>query len=512
MGNEQLWNRLLTTIQSRINRQNFDVWFAQLKLLEVGSAEVYLEVPSSHFQEWIRDNYEGLILSELERLSGQRFNLVFLQAGSPAAQQFLQRQELPTGQPSNGSAQHAPHMAGPSDHGHSPSMGVLNGASNGVSNGVHGNVASNGVEDTRPGLMHAGGDGNPRPDAASQPPVSTFSLNPDKTFATFVVGSSNQFAHAAAMAVADNPAKTYNPLFLFGQVGLGKTHLLNAIGNKILQDNPRARVIYLSSEQFVNELINSIGEQRMNEFRNKYRDNCDALLVDDIQFLAGKVRTQEEFFYTFNALHSSGKQIVVTSDKFPKEIQGLEERLRNRFEWGLIADIQPPDLETKVAILKRKASRDGIVIPDDVAMYIASNSKSNIRELEGILIRLTAAASFYRKPVDLAFTQTTLRDLLETAQKSVNIESIQDAVCRHFDIKLADLKGQRKNKQLVWPRQLAMYLCRKHTSSSFPEIGQKFGSRDHTTVIYAVKKVEEALSKDEEAILQVRSIEKSLGL
>ena len=487
MGNEQLWNRLLTAIQGRINRQNFDVWFSQLKLLEVGSSEVHLQVPSSHFQEWIRDNYEGLILSELERLSGQRYSLVF---SVPGANPSPVRDAAPNTSDSTGVTASR------------STDGSLEGAP-GAAPGTSTAPSPGGDTKALAGRTETG---------PSQAPVSTFSLNPDKSFATFVVGSSNQFAHAAAMAVADNPARTYNPLFLFGQVGLGKTHLLNAIGNKILQDNPRARVIYLSSEQFVNELINSIGEQRMNEFRNKYRDNCDALLVDDIQFLAGKVRTQEEFFYTFNALHSSGKQIVMTSDKFPKEIQGLEERLRNRFEWGLIADIQPPDLETKVAILKKKASRDGIVLADDVAMYIASNSKSNIRELEGILIRLTASASFYRKPVDLAFTQAALRDLLVTAQPAVTIEAIQEAVCRHFDLKLAELKGQRKNKQLVWPRQLAMYLCRRHTAGSFPEIGQKFGSRDHTTVIYAVKKIEEAIARDEEAASQVRSIEKTLGL
>lgn len=489
MGNEQLWNRLLTAIQGRINRQNFDVWFSQLKLLEVGSSEVHLQAPSSHFQEWIRDNYEGLILSELERLSGQRYSLVFSVPGANPSTLRDGPASTPAGTQS------------PNTHGLSPT--ASSGLPSSIQSGTTGSSAPSGDVRTEGTRSEAG---------PSQAPVSTFSLNPDKSFATFVVGSSNQFAHAAAMAVADNPARTYNPLFLFGQVGLGKTHLLNAIGNKMLQDNPRARVIYLSSEQFVNELINSLGEQRMNEFRNKYRDNCDALLVDDIQFLAGKVRTQEEFFYTFNALHSSGKQIVVTSDKFPKEIQGLEERLRNRFEWGLIADIQPPDLETKVAILKKKASRDGIVLADDVAMYIASNSKSNIRELEGILIRLTASASFYRKPVDLAFTQAALRDLLVTTQPTVTIESIQEAVCRHFDLKLAELKGQRKNKQLVWPRQVAMYLCRRHTTGSFPEIGQKFGSRDHTTVIYAVKKIEEAIAKDEEAASQVRSIEKTLGL
>lgn len=468
MAYENLWQQLLSAIQGRISRQNFEVWFSQIKMLEVQGQTLHLEVPGSYYRDWIHDNYQELILGELERLTDTRFQLQFHAPG-----EFRLHSEGGT---------RAASARGVADRSLLDSSGPVTAPA--VSGGAYGSAS-----------------------VAS----STFSLNPDQTFETFVVGSSNQFAHAGAMAVAEKPARTYNPLFLFGMVGLGKTHLLNAIGNRILRDNPSARIVYLSSEQFVNELINSIRDERMNEFRNKYRDNCDALLVDDIQFLAGKIRTQEEFFYTFNALHTSGKQIVVTSDKFPREIQGMEERLRNRFEWGLIADIQPPDLETKAAILKKKAAREHTILPDDVAMFIATHTNSNIRELEGILIRLNAAASVYQKPIDLQFTQFALRDVLKSAKPALTIDGILETVSKFYDTRVNDMKSQKKHKQLVWPRQVAMYLCRRHTSGSFPEIGQKFGGRDHTTVIHAVKKIEESLSRDPEVSTQIKELERLLG-
>lgn len=540
MGNDNLWNRLLNAIQGRINRQNFDVWFSKIRLLEVGQDELCLEVPSRHFQDWILDNYEGLIVSELERLSGQRFRLRFFTPTEAPATSRTDGVDSGVGRESaEGYAGAIVDGAGANSQRFGASNGVSSSPSGSSSAAAFGSpstaafsspsTAAFGSSSTiafgSMGLTEEFRAGDPRARETGASSVvdgispvessssqSTFALNPAQVFASYVVGSSNQFAHAGALAVANNPAKTYNPLFLFGTVGLGKTHLLNAIGNKILADNPNARVLYLSCEQFVNEMINSLQEHRMNEFRNKFRDTCDALLVDDIQFLAGKVRTQEEFFYTFNALHSSGKQIVVTSDKFPRDIPGLEERLRNRFEWGLIADIQPPDLETKVAILKKKAIREDLHIPDDVAMYIAQNSKSNIRELEGILVRLTAASSFYQRQIDLPFAQLTLKDILEGARPSLTVETIQEQVGRYFEIDLKDLKGKRKNKQLVWPRQIAMYLCRKHTSSSFPELGQKFGGKDHTTIIHAVNKIEEAIAQDPEVAQEVKLVEKSLGL
>lgn len=436
------WLTALSSIQSRISRQNFDIWFSQIQLQRLGDAEVHLQVPNRYFQDWIVDNYQELILQELERATGQPHRIVFHHPNNTQAPP--------------------------------PTPEVISAAS-------------------------------------EEAPVHR-TLNAEQTFANFVVGSSNQFAHAASVAVADNPARTYNPLFIFGGVGLGKTHLLNAIGNQIQASNPGARIAYVSSEEFVNELITSIRFERMNEFRNKYRNNCDALLVDDIQFLAGKIRTQEEFFYTFNALHGSSRQIVVTSDKFPKDIPGLEERLRNRFEWGLIADIQPPDNETKVAILKKKSANQGVELPDDVCHYIASHGNSSVRELEGILVRLTASAQFYRRRIDLDFTRQVLEHILDNARPALTIQAIQEAVVKFYNLKLADLKSQRKHKQLVWPRQVAMYLCRVHTERSFPEIGQSFGGRDHTTVIHSVKKIEKLKEKDPDVRDVLRSIEKTMGI
>jgi len=322
-------------------------------------------------------------------------------------------------------------------------------------------------------------------------------LNRTYTFEAFVVGSCNQFAHAAALAVANLPAKNYNPLFIYGGVGLGKTHLLNAIGNHIVQNDITANVCYISSEKFTNELINSLRYEKMTDFRNKYR-NKDVLLVDDIQFLGGKERTQEEFFHTFNALYDSHKQIVITSDKLPKEIPGLEERLRSRISWGLIADIQPPDMETKVAILCKKAEMYNIALGNDVGLFLASRLGSNIRELEGALTRLRAFASLTGSDITIAMAKETLEDILTDRQKAISIDEIQKMVANHFNIKVSDLKSSRKLKIYALPRQICMYLCRTLTKSSFPEIGTKFGGKDHSTVIHAFRHIEKKISEDRE--------------
>jgi len=322
-------------------------------------------------------------------------------------------------------------------------------------------------------------------------------LNRTYTFEAFVVGSCNQFAHAAALAVANLPAKNYNPLFIYGGVGLGKTHLLNAIGNHIVQNDITANVCYISSEKFTNELINSLRYEKMTDFRNKYR-NKDVLLVDDIQFLGGKERTQEEFFHTFNALYDSHKQIVITSDKLPKEIPGLEERLRSRISWGLIADIQPPDMETKVAILCKKAEMYNIALGNDVGLFLASRLGSNIRELEGALTRLRAFASLTGSDITIAMAKETLEDILTDRQKAISIDEIQKTVANHFNIKVSDLKSSRKLKIYALPRQICMYLCRTLTKSSFPEIGTKFGGKDHSTVIHAFRHIEKKISEDRE--------------
>ena len=332
---------------------------------------------------------------------------------------------------------------------------------------------------------------------AAKPLHKEDGLNPNYTFEAFVVGSSNQFAHAAALAVANLPAKNYNPLFIYGGVGLGKTHLLNAIGNRISQNEPLANVCYTSSEKFTNELINCLRYEKMTDFRNKYR-NKDALLLDDIQFLGGKERTQEEFFHTFNSLYESHKQIVITSDKLPKDIPGLEERLRSRISWGLIADIQPPDIETKVAILCKKADLFSISLSNEVGLFLASNLGTNVRELEGALTRLRAYSSLTGTEITIAMAKETLKDILSDRQKLISIENIQKTVASFFNISVSDLRSSKKLRIYAHPRQIAMYLCRTMTNSSFPEIGEKFGGKDHSTVIHAYRQIEKKLNDDRE--------------
>ncbi|WFA08318.1 chromosomal replication initiator protein DnaA [Tissierella sp. Yu-01] len=321
-------------------------------------------------------------------------------------------------------------------------------------------------------------------------------LNPKYTFNTFVIGNSNRFAHAASLAVAEAPAQAYNPLFIYGGVGLGKTHLMHAIGHYILSQNPNSKVVYVSSEKFTNELINSIREYRNEEFRNKYR-NIDVLLIDDIQFIAGKEGTQEEFFHTFNALHDNSKQIIISSDRPPKEIPTLEDRLRSRFEWGLIADIQPPDLETRIAILRKKANVENIDVSDDVMQYIATKIQSNIRELEGALIRVVAYSSLTNKDITEELAEEALKDILSNNKPvEITVDTIKEIVSKYFKIKLEDFNSKKRTRAIAYPRQIAMYLTRDLTDLSLPKIGDEFGGRDHTTVIHACDKINTDLAKD----------------
>ncbi|RXZ83872.1 chromosomal replication initiator protein DnaA [Paenibacillaceae bacterium] len=323
-------------------------------------------------------------------------------------------------------------------------------------------------------------------------------LNPKYTFDTFVIGANNRFAHAASLAVAEAPAKAYNPLFLYGGVGLGKTHLMHAIGHYILEHNPSTRVLYISSEKFTNEFINAIRDNRGESFRNKYR-NIDVLLIDDIQFLAGKEQTQEEFFHTFNALHEERKQIVISSDRPPKEIPTLEDRLRSRFEWGLITDIQPPDLETRIAILRKKAKAENLDIPNEAMAYIAGQIDTNIRELEGALIRVVAYSSLINEDISTHLASEALKDIIPSNRpKMITIQDIQHKVGEFYSLKLDDFKARKRTKAVAFPRQIAMYLARELTDFSLPKIGQAFGGRDHTTVIHAHEKITQQLTQDQE--------------
>lgn len=432
----KLWQDALAQLEANLTPQLFETWVKPLKLVSIDRDLVVLEVPNRFVLDWVKDNYAKSIQQVLADLSAVSYRLQINISGS----------------------EKKPAQKNP------PSSQTLS-------------------------REAAARQGETIPQGNWQSDVN---LNRKYTFDEFVSGSSNQFAFAAAVAVANNPATTYNPLFIYGGVGLGKTHLVNAIGNAILKKAPSTRVCYYTSEKFTNELINSIRYNRMDEFHKKFR-SMDVLLIDDIQFIAGKERTQEEFFHTFNTLYESHKQIVVTSDKFPKEIPGLEERLRSRFEWGLIADIQPPDTETKQAILQKKAEQNKIVLPPDVSLFLANASCSNVRELEGYLIRLGAYASLTSTPINLENARNVLKDILVERNRELTVEEIIKRVGAHFNVKVSDLKSPKRLKAVVLPRQIAMYLARQMTSSSYPEIGDRFGGKDHSTIIHAIRKVEKLM-------------------
>lgn len=356
-----------------------------------------------------------------------------------------------------------------------------------------------------PAEAHDDGEHHP-PRRQRQPaPIEEPHLNPRYTFDTFVIGSSNRFAHAAALAVAESPGKTYNPLFIYGDSGLGKTHLLHAIGHYTRHLMPRTRVRYVNSEEFTNDFINSIRDDRSLSFKRQYRE-VDVLLVDDIQFLQGKEQTLEEFFHTFNALHNAGKHVVITSDVSPRNLDGIEERMRTRFEWGLMTDVQPPDLETRIAILRKKAQSDDVQAPGDVLEYIGSNITSNIRELEGALIRVTAFAALNKQPVDLSLAQVVLKDLISDDDSEITASTIISITAEYFSITIDELTGTSRSRVYVTARQIAMYLCRQLTDLSLPKIGDSFGGKDHTTVMYAVKKVENQIAQRRQMYNQVNEI------
>ena len=346
---------------------------------------------------------------------------------------------------------------------------------------------------------------SPKKDSEEEIDYSNQSLNPKYTFETFVVGNNNRFAHAAALAVGDNPAKTYNPLFIYGGVGLGKTHLMQAVGNRILQNNRSMNIVYVTSEKFTNHLINSIREGKNDPFRNKYR-SADALLIDDIQFIANKERVQEEFFHTFNTLYENGKQIIISSDKPPRDLPFLEERLRSRFEWGLLADISCPDYETRVAILRKKALDESIIIDDEILADIATKIDSNIRELEGVFNKIVARASLTHSPITIELAENVINEFISKKEKVISSEYIQETVAKYFSIDKKELAGEKRSNDIAFPRQIAMYLCREVANMSFPQIGIDFGKRDHSTVMHASKKISQEIQEKTNTKLIVESV------
>jgi len=344
-----------------------------------------------------------------------------------------------------------------------------------------------------------------------EPAVPEFPLNPYYTFENFVVGSANQMAHAASTAVAEQPSQVFNPLFIYGGTGLGKTHLMHAIAHRIRARNPSARLLYLSAEEFMNQVITSIKEKKMDALRARYRRSCDVLLMDDVHILAGKEATQEEFFHTFNALHTAQKQIVLTSDRPPQEMGRLEDRLRSRFQWGLLTDVHPPQFETRVAILKAKAERDGIGLPNDVAQFLAQRIEANVRELEGALIRLSAFASFRRQPLTIEFASDILKGLFEHCQKPASVEKIIQIVADHFQVDAQELIGKRRYRAIAHPRSVAMYLCRKHVQASYPQLGKDFGGKDHSTVLSACRKIKNAIPDNAQLNSDIQTLERRIS-
>jgi chromosomal replication initiator protein len=428
----ELWSLLLDDLRKNLNKQSYDTWFQPTRALSFTDKKLVIEVPSRFFCDWLNEHYLSVLLDMSQRLVGEPISVLFVVAAD-----LQSRVE---------------------------SISAFPSASGDM-------IASKTITSV----------GTP--------------LNLKYTFSSFVEGNSNRFARAACMAVAEAPAKSYNPLFIYGGVGLGKTHLLQAIGNFIMQNNHDKRVLYVSSETFMNEMIASISSGTMRAFRDRFR-TVDVLLIDDIQFLVGKESTQEEFFHTFNDLYNMHKQIVATSDSHPKEIN-LEERLRSRFEWGLVSDIQPPDFETRVAILSKKAELEKVIVPNDVLAYIGNQVKSNIRELEGSLIRVVAYASLTKSEISLDLCREVLRDLFNDDYRPITIDLITEMVAKEFNLKVSDLKAKKRTATIVFPRQIAMYLAREMTDFSLPEIGRFFGGKDHTTVIYGFDKIKERLNHDE---------------
>jgi chromosomal replication initiator protein len=450
-----LWDRALDSMRERLSAENFNTWLSPVQCHAISDDTLVLKIPNRFYADWITNHYSALVLEALAEHTDN----------PPTAIRFEVDDKLQERVPAPPPAKAQP----------------------------------------KPKVSARAQEKGPQrgPD---------LNLNPKYSFDKFVVGPSNQLAHAASVAVGSAPGRRYNPLFIYGGVGLGKTHLMNAMGHHILVGHPTARILYLSAERFTNEFIWSLQNHRIDEFRRRYRQDCDVLLMDDIQFLAGRDQTQEEFFHTFNALYHADKQIVVTSDVYPQQISAMEERLISRFQSGMVADVQAPEIDTRVAILQKKAAAEDIDLSSEVAHFIAQVVKSNVRELEGTLLRLAVKAELMGRPIDLELTRESLRAILPQPDHALSVEDIQRAVSEYFGIRLTDLKSKRRHRAISYPRQIAMYLCRQRLGTSYPELGQRFGGKDHTTVISSVRKINGLLeSNDEQTSTVVKALEGKLG-
>ena len=464
MTQQLIWDEAVGRIRSRVTPQFYDMWLRPIELTSWDGTTLRLRAPNSYVRVWFESNFMSPLVNELREL-GHDVRIEFDPDGPDQA---------------------VPAPLEIAAMGSTPSLAVVPA----VRDREH-VITQTSAADNEPGIV--------APDAAT--------LNPRYTFDTFVAGPSNQLAFAASQAAASSYPPKYNPVFICGGVGLGKTHLLHAIGHQQLLNRPNTRIVYVSSERFMNEFVQALRTQKMHEFRRNYREGIDVLLIDDVQFLAGKEGTQDEFFHTFNALHENHKQIVLTADRKPHEISDIADRLRTRFAWGLLADIEPPELEVRIAILRKKAAVEAVTLPDDVALYIASAIKSNVRELEGALIRLAAYASLSKRTIDLEFAQETLGTAITRPRDIITVESIIRATASYYGLKTADIKSERRHKSLANPRAVAMYLSRHHTKDSYPDLARAFGGKHHTTVISAVQKIAERLKEDTSLRSEIHAIE-----
>jgi chromosomal replication initiator protein len=468
MTAQPIWEEAVGRLKARVSPQNYDMWLRPIELMSFDGATLRLRAPNSYVRLWFESNYLETLRRELSEL------------GHEIRVEFDPEAERVTG---SGSGTHdVPPFP----------MGTQ-------SNPTPAPTPVAAPKPARQPVISANEDEIVAPESAT--------LNPRYTFDTFVAGPSNQLAFAASQAAASSYPPKYNPVFICGGVGLGKTHLLHAIGHQQLGNRPGSRIVYISSERFMNEYVQAIRTGKMHEFRRNYREGIDVLLVDDVQFLAGKESTQDEFFHTFNALHENHKQIVLTADRKPHEISDIADRLRTRFAWGLLADIEPPELEVRIAILRKKAAVEAVTLPDDVALYIASSIKSNVRELEGALIRLAAYASLSKRRIDLEFAQETLGAAITRPREVITVDGVIKAVASYYGLKPSDIKSERRHKSVATPRAVAMYLARHHTKDSYPDLARAFGGKHHTTVISAVQKIIERLKDDASLRSEVHAIE-----
>jgi chromosomal replication initiator protein len=496
MSHDQIWEAAVTFTRER-SPASFDQWFSGVQYEGLTDGVLSLAARDEFVREWVDDHFLPALTDFIRNETGWSVQVAWCIRGAlenPVVEAPMQPPLRPRAlslrpsQPPMLAAPVAAELLGTPSERALPAVPVAEGLADFErESGVH---AATTLE-------------------VVAPPIE--GLNPKYTFGNFVVGPSNQLAHAAAIAAAGGGGRRHNPLFICGGTGLGKTHLVHAVAYRVRAERPSSRIVYLSAEKFVNEFVQSLQDQRMNEFRARYRDRCDLLLVDDIQFLAGKTQTQEEFFHAFNALHQAGKQIMVTSDKYPQQLEKMEERLISRFTWGLVADIQAPELETRVAIVKKKAALEHIELVDEVVLFIAQAVRSNVRELEGTLIRLAAKASLLGRPIDIDFARAEIASGATGRPNESSVEDIQRLVCHHFKLRSGDLLSKDRHKSIAFARHVAMYLCKQRLKCSFPELGRAFGNRDHTTVMSAVRKVEALRAQDPEVRAHLEALERKLG-